>query len=115
MCLRLSTIQKVGNEMSMTEAQIMAIMERYADPSVPDEVKDNDYTLLSAEADQILAKCSQHVDEYVEQIKRVASEGVPVERSQSLLATYLYVSEVPCGEIHNMLVVAMHKLAGVKP
>ena len=97
--------------MSITAEQLMQMIKRQEDPTIPQTVKDADMTLLVAEADQIMAECSALVDTYVQQVKTVAAGTTP-EHSMYLLATYFYVTGVPCGEIHNMLIAAIHKLAG---
>lgn len=113
MPLRLHRIQKGGNaHMPIDAEQLMKMIKRQEDPSIPQTVKDADMTLLVAEADQIMAQCGELVDTYVSQVKAVVAEGTTPEKSMYLLATYLYVTGMPCGEIHNMFVAAIHKLAG---
>lgn len=115
MLLRLPRIQEGVKNMSMTPEQLLDMIKRADDPTVPDEIKQADLVLLDAESDQILAACGANVDEFVRQIKVIAGTGVNPEKSMCLLATYLYVSGISCGQIHNMFVVAMHKLAGILP
>ena len=97
--------------MSLTPEQLEEIAQRYYDPNIPEQVKDADMTLLRAECDQVLAAVGEMVDSYADQIATVLErEDMTVEKSESILATYLYATKVPCGQVHNMFVVAMHKL-----
>jgi hypothetical protein len=115
--MRLPRIQEGGNEMSLTPERLVQIIDEIQRDDIDPVRKDLLLAMLTAESDQILAECSDRVDRWVSQLQSVMADrpDLTAEQSMSLFATFLCANEIPTGHIHNMFVVAVHKLAGIVP